>query len=307
MVNITRKGEWCEIIIPRQWAGRTIEELFKVIWEAPKKLTHLFRMNQKILINGKSPDWNSPIEFGSKLQIKLFEEEEILIPPSYQEVPILYEDDHCIVFNKPPYMSTHPNNPALDRDTLVNAAAYHMQLNGELRNVRQIHRLDRDTSGAILFAKHPLSGVILDRMLENREIKRTYIALVHGLIKTKKGVINAPIGRDRHHATRRRVSPTGQEARTNYEVLKLDKDKNLSYIKCSLDTGRTHQIRVHFSHIGHPLAGDVLYGGKPIAGRQALHSAKIQFLHPFTQEMIVCFAPFIDQPPIFKHIDIYTI
>jgi 23S rRNA pseudouridine1911/1915/1917 synthase len=307
MIKTKRKGEWCEIVTPDDWNGKTIHEIFTINWGAPKKLTHLFRMKKMVLVNGKDADWNLRLEAGTRLQIKLFEEEEIKVPLYFYEIPVLYEDDHCIVFNKPPFMNTHPNNPETDTDTLLNAATFYLNAKGEMRNLRQIHRLDRDTSGAILFAKHPLAGAILDRLLEKREIKRTYVAISEGLISAKKGTINAPIGRDRHHATKRRVSQSGQEAITHFEIIKKDKPKQLTYIKCSLDTGRTHQIRVHLSHIGHPLAGDVLYGGKPLFKRQALHAGKLQFIHPFTLEKVECWAPFTDQPPIFKDIDIYSL
>ena len=307
MLHTRRKGEWFEIIIPEIWESKTIEDLFRKEWEAPKKLTHLFRMEEKVLVNGTRANWNLPLTSGTKLQIKLFEEEEINVISTYKDVPILYEDDHVIVFNKPPFMATHPNDPKVDVNTLVNAAAWYLQSKGEIRNIRQIHRLDKDTSGAILFAKHALAGAILDRKLEKREIKRTYIAIVHGLLKTKKGIINEPIGRDRHHATKRRVTKSGQEAITHFQLLKLDKNKHLSYVMCWLDTGRTHQIRVHLSSMGYPLVGDILYGGKPIINRQALHAVKVQFTHPFSHEKIECYAPFSDQPPIFKGIDINSI
>lgn len=307
MLHTMRKGDWFEIIIPKIWESKTIDELFRKVWEAPKKLTHNFRMEEKVLINGSRANWNLPLISGTKLQIKLFEVEEITVIPTFVDVPILYEDDHVIVFNKPPFMATHPNDPLLDVNTLVNAAAFHLQSKGESRNIRQIHRLDKDTSGAILFAKHALAGAILDRMLEKREIKRTYIAMVHGLIKMKKGTINEPIGRDRHHPTKRRISSSGQEAITNFQLLKLDKNMQTSYVKCWLDTGRTHQIRVHLSHLGYPLVGDRLYGGEPIIERQALHAVKLEFTHPFSLEKVVCHAPFFDQPPIFKDIDIYLI
>ena len=204
-------------------------------------------------------------------------------------------------------MNTHPNNPLTESNTLINAASFYLQSKGELRNIRQIHRLDRNTTGTILFAKHALAGAILDKMLEKRDIKRTYIAAVHGLFRQKKGTINKPIGRDRHHPTKRRISPTGQEAITHYQLLKDDKNKQLSYVKCWLETGRTHQIRVHLSHLGHPIVGDTLYGGQPVVIRQALHAAKMEFSHPLTKEKLVCHAPIIDQLDIFKNIDIYSI
>lgn len=305
MLRYTRKGNWMEIITPKRWEGKTIEDIFRNEWEVPRKLTHLFRMEHKVLVNGNRASWNLPLVIRDKVLIELFaEEEENPIPAFSYDVQVLFEDDHVIVFNKPPYMNTHPNDET-DKNTLINAAQYYTQSKGENIKVRQIHRLDKDTTGAILFAKHALAGAILDRMLEKREIKRTYLALVHGHLKKKKGTILDPIGRDRHHPTKRRVSASGQEAKTHYQLLK--EDNSNCYVKCWLETGRTHQIRVHFSHIGHPLVGDKLYGGKPLFKRQALHAAKLEFTHPITGEEIICFAPFIDQPPIFKGIDVYTL
>lgn len=307
MLKTMRMGDWFQITVPLEWNGKTVADIFQQVWEAPKKLTHTFRMENKVLVNGEPANWNIPLTQGSKVQFKLFEEEKLQITPTYINIDILYEDDHVMVLNKPPYMNSHPNDPKAELNTLVNAGQYFLQSHGEIRNIRQVHRLDRDTSGAIIFAKHALAGAILDNMLENRIIKRTYIALVHGVVKQRSGIIKAPIGRDRHHATKRRVSPTGQAALTHYTVLMVDKDKQQSYIKCWLDTGRTHQIRVHLSHLGHPLVGDTLYGGRPIINRQALHAVKIEFIHPFTQDNIVSHAPLLDQPVIFKDIDIYSI
>ncbi|WNS77552.1 RluA family pseudouridine synthase [Bacillus sp. DTU_2020_1000418_1_SI_GHA_SEK_038] len=285
-----RFGEWYELTLPLDWEGFTIDYILRNIWRAPKKQIHFMRMENHVKVNGELINWNSSLKNNDKLQLRLFVDEDFGVAPSYKDVEILYEDDHVLVLNKPAHMDTHPNEER-QTNTLSNAAAFYLQSQGEYRNVRHVHRLDRDTTGAVLFAKHPLAGSILDRKLEERIIKRTYMALVHGLLKTKKGIIKEPIGRDRHHATRRRVSPSGQQAITHFELIKTYPKQNLSLVKCQLETGRTHQIRVHLSHIGHPLAGDVLYGGKPIFDRQALHAAKLDFPHPFTMENISCNAP----------------
>ncbi|WP_040204355.1 RluA family pseudouridine synthase [Neobacillus jeddahensis] len=305
MLNPKRMGEWLQINIPTEWEGKTVDEIFRHIWEAPKKTTHQFRMENKVLLDGSRVNWNMPLAAGSKLLLHLFEEEELRVRPNAQEIDILFEDDHVLIINKPPFMNTHPNDR--DTDTLMNAAVFYLQAQGESRNIHQIHRLDRDTSGAILFAKHALAGSILDRMLEQRGIKRTYIAAVHGFFSQKKGIINKPIGRDRHHATRRRVSPSGQAAITHYQLVKEDKNRQISYVKCWLETGRTHQIRVHLSHLGHPIVGDTLYGGQPTINRQALHAARLEFIHPFTMESIICHAPFTDLKEIFQPIDVFSI
>ncbi|MED4205998.1 RluA family pseudouridine synthase [Neobacillus mesonae] len=302
-----RLGDWFQLIILKEWAGITIDELFRKEWEASKKLTHSFRMEDNVQVNGHTINWNTPLSAGSRLQVRVFNEEEIQVTSYYHEIEVLYEDDHLIVVNKPPFMKTHPNDNRDEENTLINAVQFHMLANGEIRNVRQIHRLDRDTSGAILFAKHALAGAILDRKLIKREIKRTYLAMAEGLLRKKTGVIDAPIGRDRHHPTKRRVSSSGQPAITHYQVIKEDKQRNVSYVKCLLETGRTHQIRVHLDSIGHPLSGDTLYGGKPIVNRQALHAIKLEFHHPFTQEKIECIAPFRDNPEIFKQIDMHLL
>jgi 23S rRNA pseudouridine1911/1915/1917 synthase len=159
--------------------------------------------------------------------------------------------------------------------------------------VRQVHRLDKDTSGAIIFAKHDLAHTLLNQALELRKIKRTYIAIIEGKLPQPKGKIDQPIGRDRHHATRRRVSPQGQRAITHYQVKQYVATNRLSIVSLQLDTGRTHQIRVHLSSIGHPIIGDVLYGGKKGSiGRQALHALKVSLIHPFTAEKIEVEADF---------------
>jgi 23S rRNA pseudouridine1911/1915/1917 synthase len=300
-----RKGEWLEFSIPSDWDGHTVEFLLKEVWKAPKKLIHQLRMDKGIKINRQEIKWTERLHTNDRLQIWLYKPEPFGAEPAYGELDVLFEDDHLLIINKRAGIDVHPTKPG-QNDTLANAVAFHLQSQGIFIKVRHIHRLDRDTTGTILFAKHALAGAIMDRMLEQRKIKRTYVALVHGIVSKKTGTIDAPIGRDRHHSTRRRVSKTGERAVTHYRVLEVFPSKKLSLVQLILDTGRTHQIRVHMSYIGHPLVGDVLYGGSDhFASRQALHAAKIEFLHPITNETISCIAPFQDDA-FTKHIDLYS-
>jgi 23S rRNA pseudouridine1911/1915/1917 synthase len=287
---VSRKGDWFEAVITEKQAGISLEAFLKEYWKMPKKLLHQFRMKKKVKVNNEIVNWNQLLQPNDRLQIQFYFSEENKLKPFYQELDLLYEDDHLLIINKPAGMDTHPNNPT-DEHTLSNIVAFHFIMEGLPTSPRHIHRLDRDTSGAILFAKHPLAASLLDQMLEKREIKRTYIAIVDGIVKQNKGTINASIGRDRHHATRRRVSPSGQHAITNYRVVQRNQQLQQTLVELSLQTGRTHQIRVHMSHIGHPLVGDSLYGGSSSPFKQALHAIRLQLTHPFTEENIEVMAP----------------
>ena len=300
-MNSSDKGPGFVITIPAKWENVTAEALMREIWQAPKKTVHQMRMDKSVILNGLPLNWTIPLHTGDELSFSLEEKEYGLIPAE-MPVDILYEDAHLLIANKPSGMNTHPNDPKKEKDTLANAVAFHLQQKGEKVEVQHIHRLDRDTTGAVIFAKHALVKGILDRLLAERKIKRTYWAVVHGLVNQKRGTINKPIGRDRHHNTRRRVSPSGQEATTHFKLLDENTGKDLSLVELVLDTGRTHQIRVHMSSIGHPLAGDTLYGGKPISERQALHAKFIELPHPLTEERLRFEAPFLEKQPIFTTI-----
>ncbi|MFG6114663.1 RluA family pseudouridine synthase [Halobacillus sp. MO56] len=296
-MEMKKQGEWLEIVIPKKWQGETIESLLKHVWKTPKKLLHQFRMNKDATVNGEQLPWSTQLKVQDRLQVRLFQREEFGIIPDKLDMQIVYEDDHLLVVNKPAGVDTHPNE-AGQTGTLANGVAFYFQENGVETKVRHIHRLDRETSGAVLFAKHALAGAVLDRHLEQRKISRTYLAMVHGQIKKEQGIIDLPIGKDRHHPSRRRVSPGGQKAVTEYQVVRYDKKHHVSVVKLKLQTGRTHQIRVHMNHQGHPVVGDKLYG-KNNDGyeRQALHAAKISFLHPITEERISVSAASSDRVP----------
>lgn len=207
--------------------------------------------------------------------------------------PVLYEDDFCLVLDKPAGMPVHESY-AGQSGTLDAAAAGHLLRAGDPLPVRHIHRLDDDTSGPVLYSKNDLAQQRLDEAMREKRIDRIYIAVVHGRLREAKGIIDAPIGKDRHHKSRRRVSAGGETAITRYERLFASDSYSVARVK--LETGRTHQIRVHMSHLGHPLLGDMLYGGKPAGGlrHQALHGERLIFPHPLTGGMIEAESPWPD-------------
>ncbi|MFC0522986.1 RluA family pseudouridine synthase [Pontibacillus salicampi] len=295
-MELKKLGQWLEITVPQKWEA-ILEEILKHHLHIPKKQLHALRMEQGVTVNGEQVKWTNRVHAGDLLQVRLFQEEHLGVIPTEKSPDILWEDDHVLVANKPAGINVHPNE-ADQTDTLANQVAHYFKKTGIHAKVRHVHRLDQNTTGAVLFAKHALAGAEMDRLLENRAIKRTYMALVKGRLEHHTGKVTKPIGKDRHHPTRRRVSPKGQHATTSYEVIHYDAKKNATLVKLQLQTGRTHQIRVHMSYLGHPLLGDKLYGG-PNGTRQALHAGHIQFPHPISGETISCMAPFTDNPPIF--------
>ena len=270
----------------------SLQNFLKNNFPIPKTLLHELRTEKKVVVNEQQPNWTSLLIVGDTIKVNLTKQEKITPTPSPMKLDILFEDEHLLIVNKPVGIETHPSSVDAT-DSLSNGVAYYFQQNGIQSKVRHIHRLDKETSGAILFAKHALSGAILDKALEERKVKRTYISLVEGSLNKLSGKINQPIGKDRHHATRRRVSPNGQKAVTNFKVIKRLPNANCTLVQFTLETGRTHQIRVHMSHIGHPLVGDHLYGAKNELSHsgQALHAWKLDVPHPFYEGVISVTAP----------------
>ncbi|GIP31353.1 RluA family pseudouridine synthase [Paenibacillus sp. J2TS4] len=230
---------------------------------------------------------------GNRLLIRLFPAENSGYEPEWMDLDVLYEDDYCLVVNKPAGMAVHPTDRG-GRGTLANAVASYYESTGQACRVRHIHRLDEDTTGPVLYGKNEFAQLILDEKLRDNEMERFYVALVAGQVKPEQGTIQAPIGRDRHHSQRRRVSrKTGQAAMTRYET--LESYAGATLLKLKLETGRTHQIRVHLSYIDHPIIGDLLYGGRTASiSRQALHGLALSFPHPLTREIVAVEAPLPD-------------
>lgn len=289
---LKKKDSWCQTTISELNGNQSIEEYLKNFWHFPKKLLHELRMDKGVKLNGEIKAWNTMLSIGDKVEINMFKEEDYGVIPQNQEIEICYEDDHFLIANKPFGVDTHPNE-AGQIHTLANGVAYHFEQLGLKTKIRHIHRLDKDTTGGIVFAKHALSSAVLDSMLSQRKIKRTYTAIVEGNVKSNEGTINEPIGRDRHHPTRRRVSPRGDKAVTHYKKVNYISKQNITILQCQLDTGRTHQIRVHLSHLGYPIVGDTLYGSKSkLWNRQALHASNVQLIHPFTNNKLSIDIPF---------------
>ncbi|NLP49645.1 RluA family pseudouridine synthase [Bacillus sp. RO1] len=266
-----------------------LQSYLKDIIGISKGLLHELRMSKQVLVNGDTPNWTKPLQEGDQILIPILPEE--LSPVATEmAIDIVYETEHLLVVNKEAGIDTHPSSDQ-DLHSLSNGVAHYFKKNEIPSKVRHVHRLDKDTSGAILFAKHAISGAILDRMLEERKVKRTYLALVEGVMSRSKGIVDKPIGKDRHHASRRRVSPNGQKAITHFKVVKSFPKEQLTLVELSLDTGRTHQIRVHMSSIGHPIYGDKLYGSQNNHHRHSLHAWKLTVPHPFKEESVTVHAP----------------
>ena len=282
-MKVTRKGEHLIFMIEKKQANQTVREFLQQYHLSRKKIHELY-MDKSVKLNEEVANFNDVLQIGDQLAIPVFKEESIDFKPQKMKLDIVYEDDHLLIINKPAGLMVHPDQKD-GMNTLVNAVAYYYQENQIHHRIRYIHRLDTDTSGGMIFAKHYLAHSLMDYWLSEKKIKRWYLALVSGRLQWKKGKINAPIGKDRHHGARRRVAKNGDEAVTLYQL--KQQFKNYALVELELKTGRTHQIRVHMSYLGHPLLGDVLYGGPAKFGplkRQALHSSRIEMKHPITQE-----------------------
>mgnify|MGYP000018003458 FL=1 len=251
-----------------------------------------------ITVNGKTEKAKYKVKSGDLIRLEEPETKTLELRPENIPLDIVYEDDDVIVINKPQGMVVHPA-PGHDEHTLVNALLYHCPLstiNGTFRP-GIVHRIDKDTSGLLMVAKNDKAHRSLAKQLKDKTNIREYVALVHGRIAEDEGTINAPIGRSLKDRKKQAVVKDGRNAVTHFEVLKRYRDYTL--VKCILETGRTHQIRVHMKYIGHPLVGDPLYGPKKtIKGNgQFLHAGKLGFVHPTTGKLLIFEAPL---PKIFQ-------
>lgn len=249
------------------------------------KIQKLIKEN-KVLVNDKEISNNYKLKINDKIKVNddLDFNQDIL--PVKMDLNIIYEDNYFMIINKPSGLVVHPA-PGHYNDTLVNGLLYYFNI--EKTNNYRLglpHRLDKDTSGLMLIAKDEKTLELLSKMISDKEIKRHYLAITDGVIKENTAKINAPIGRDTYNRQKQAVTDiNSKQAVTNIKV--LERFKNNTYIECILETGRTHQIRVHLSYIGYPVNNDPVYNKKKATEfGQMLHSYLIEFKHPYTKEII---------------------
>lgn len=276
--------------ITSQEAGMQVLEFLRSKGFSRHILTSMKPDKEALLVNGVRAGGRSILKEGDFFRVRVMETAttEGIVPASLP-LNILYEDEDILVLNKPADMPVHPSIGNYT-NTLANAAAFYFQERGEFCPFRCINRLDRDTSGALVLAKNALSAAILSAQMRNREIRRTYLAVVRG-VTPPSGTISAPIDRVSDSVIQRQVDPEhGETAVTHYERLAVRNDHSL--LEIHLETGRTHQIRVHMGYIGHPLPADYLYC--PVYDhfkRQPLHSYQLNFRHPLTGKDLCFTAP----------------
>ena len=254
----------------------------------------------RVRVNGKPAAKSARLSGGETVTVDVPQLRETALPPQDIPLDVVYEDDDVIVVNKPTGLVVHPA-PGHPDGTLVNALLHHCGdslsgIGGEKRP-GIVHRIDRDTSGLIIAAKNDAAHLALSAQLKDHSLSRTYECLVTGNMKQDSGTVDAPIGRSSADRKKMAVVPTGRRAVTHWEV--VARYPGVTHLRCRLETGRTHQIRVHMAYIGHPILGDTVYGAKkPVPGLtgQCLHASGLRFVHPRTGEPVELHCPL---PPEF--------
>jgi 23S rRNA pseudouridine1911/1915/1917 synthase len=285
------------ITISELWNEKTVSDFLKGVGYSHKSISRLKRLEQGILLNGTRVTVRAFLHTGDTLSLAVEdqpEEQNPYMEPVELPLSILFEDEGILAVNKPPFMPTHPSMGHTG-DTLANAVAFYLGKDGKPFIFRATNRLDRDTSGVVLLAKDRLTAAVLAKAMESGKIRKTYLALLCGTLAKDSGEITAAIRRkEASIITREAVTPTlgeplpegAQPALTRYEV--MERFDGYTLVRAYPATGRSHQLRVHFSAIGHPIVGDTLYGSAhPTLPRQALHAETLTFPHPNGSQMTV--------------------
>lgn len=271
--------------VSKKYKGRKIREFLKEELGLSSRLIKSASIDKRIFVNNKAVKMNYVLKENEKVLINLVKDETQNIDPENISIDVVYEDEDIIVVNKEPNMVVHPTK-RYQSGTLANALMYYFKESNQKCIVRLVSRLDMDTSGLIIIGKNQYAHMELSKEMTLNNIEKRYLAVVHGHMEKKEGTIDLPIYRpEEEGAIRRVVDERGQRSITHYKVIESFKDSDL--IECLLETGRTHQIRVHLSSLGHPIWGDTLYGNeddKEVIQRQALHAYGLNFKSPRTKK-----------------------
>ena len=263
--------------------GTKIREYLKTELGLSTRLIRSASINKKIFVNDQVVKMNRVLNSGEVIKIDLEKEESQDIAPEKMDIDIVYEDEDILVVNKKPFMVVHPTK-SYQSGTLANGVINYFMENKQNCIVRLVSRLDMNTSGLIIIAKNQFSHGMLSKEMTENKVEKRYLAIVHGIMKEKQGTIDKPIYKPEgvENGTRRIVDERGQRSITHYKVIEEFHDASL--VECKLETGRTHQIRVHLNHLGHPIYGDTLYGygeeEEALIKRQALHAYGLNFKSP---------------------------
>ena len=289
-----------------------IKEVAKEYFQMSDRLIIKLKKYKRIYLNGKSVYINNLISKNDIIEFDIdFDEESENIISENKPIDIIFEDEYLLILNKPSGIPVHPSILHYN-DSLSNRVKYYFETIDLKRKLRPVNRLDKDTSGIVIFAKNEYIQECLVKQMKTNTFIKEYLGILDGYLNKKIGTINAPIARKEGSIIEREINKYGDISITHFEVIKEFEIKesnfdinsnrilNLSLVKFKLETGRTHQIRVHSKYIGHPLVGDSLYGNtSSLINRQALHSYKVSFIHPITKQ-ILCFE--IDLPNDMKEI-----
>ncbi|MFD1360267.1 RluA family pseudouridine synthase [Lentibacillus salinarum] len=269
--------------------NRRIDKLMTaLIADASRSQVQTWITNGHIRVNGQYVKANAKCQAGDTIEWVLPETEPFTVEPEDIPLSIIYEDSDLLVVNKPRGMVVHPS-AGHQSGTLVNGLLQHCDSLSEVNGAERpgiVHRLDKDTSGLLIVAKNDQAHINLAEQLSAKEIDRQYEAIVHGVIDHETGLIDAPVGRDPNDRKKMGVVENGKAAVTHFRVVTRFAD--FTHVTCQLETGRTHQIRVHMKYIGYPIAGDPKYGQRKTLdiGGQALHAKSLQLTHPTTNEVL---------------------
>lgn len=269
-----------------------VRQVLKNEFNISNRLITKLKQNKLIYLNAEVTYLDKLLSIGDVVRCKIdFNESSENIISTQMELKIIYEDDYLLVVDKPSNMAVHPSILHYN-NSLSNGIKYYFESIGLNRKIRPVNRLDRDTTGIVIFAKNEYIQECLIKQMENKNFYKEYIAVLEGLLNEPKGTIAAPISRKAGSIIERCIDENGAKAISHYEVIDINEKNNLSLVKFVLETGRTHQIRLHSKYIGHPIIGDTLYNYESqLISRQALHCHKISFIHPVTKKQIELISP----------------